>query len=54
MMTPQMMSFPNFIREAEQTTRPLDHAFPPLKVEHKYKSVYERAGFDVINRLVQV
>lgn len=46
-MTPQMMSFPNFIREAEQTTRPLDHAFPPLKVEHKYKSVYERAGFDV-------
>lgn len=25
----------------------MDSAFPPFKVEHRYKGVYERAGFDV-------
>lgn len=46
-LSPQMMSFPKFIRKSEQSTRGLDGAFPPFKIEHRYKSVYERAGFDV-------
>ena len=45
--SPQMISFPNFIRKSEQSPRSLDGAFPPFKIEHRYKSVYERAGFDV-------
>ncbi|KAL6454158.1 PXL1 Paxillin-like protein 1 [Candida maltosa Xu316] len=46
-MPPQMMSFPTFIRKKEQSPKALDGAFPPFKIEHRYKSVYERAGFDV-------
>ncbi|RCK57398.1 hypothetical protein Cantr_06898 [Candida viswanathii] len=46
-LSPQMSSFPKFIRKSEQSTRGLDGAFPPFKIEHRYKSVYERAGFDV-------
>ncbi|CAI5760568.1 unnamed protein product [Candida verbasci] len=42
-----MASFPTFIRQSEQSPRSLDNAFPPFKVEHRYKGVYERAGFDV-------
>lgn len=31
----------------DHPARPLDSAFPPFKAEHRYKGVYERAGFDV-------
>ncbi|KAG7662145.1 uncharacterized protein J8A68_004407 [[Candida] subhashii] len=42
-----MSSFPTYLRNNQQPTRPIDSAFPPFKIEHKYKGVYERAGFDV-------
>ncbi|RLV96493.1 Paxillin-like protein 1 [Spathaspora sp. JA1] len=42
-----MMSFPNFIRDTQQSSKPMESAFPPFKTEHKYKGVYERAGFEV-------
>ncbi|KAI5964459.1 hypothetical protein KGF57_000951 [Candida theae] len=42
-----MGSFPTFIREAQHSPRSLDSAFPPFNPVHKYKGVYERAGFDV-------
>lgn len=41
-----MQSFPKFLR-SEVTPRAQDSPFPPFKIEHRYKGVYERAGFDV-------
>lgn len=43
----QLRSFPNFFRADQPTRMPSDSPFPPLKVQHRYKGVYERAGFDV-------
>ncbi|ODV81897.1 uncharacterized protein CANTADRAFT_19503 [Suhomyces tanzawaensis NRRL Y-17324] len=40
-----MESFPKFLRS--DTHQFKDSAFPPFKVEHRYRGVYERAGFDV-------
>jgi len=45
--SPKMGSFPTFIRESEHSPRSLDSAFPPFNPSHKYRGVYERAGFDV-------
>ncbi|CCG24547.1 hypothetical protein CORT_0F03230 [Candida orthopsilosis Co 90-125] len=45
--SPKMGSFPTFIRESEHSPRSLDSAFPPFNPMHKYRGVYERAGFDV-------
>ncbi|KAI5969841.1 hypothetical protein CANMA_001131 [Candida margitis] len=45
--SPKMGSFPTFIRESEQSPRGIDSAFPPFNPVHKYRGVYERAGFDV-------
>ncbi|KAI5963072.1 uncharacterized protein KGF55_002864 [Candida pseudojiufengensis] len=42
-----MIQFPTFIRKAEQSPRSLESAFPPFNPQHKYRGVYERAGFDV-------
>ena len=41
-----MNSFPKFLR-SEPSPRVQDSAFPPFKIEHRYRGVYERAGFDV-------
>lgn len=42
----KLQSFPEYFR-SEPSPRVLDSAFPPFKVEHKYRGVYERAGFDI-------
>ncbi|KAG5419782.1 hypothetical protein I9W82_001662 [Candida metapsilosis] len=42
-----MESFPSFIRKAEHSPRSLDSAFPPFNPVHKYRGVYERAGFEI-------
>lgn len=39
-------TLPNYFKEA-QSPKILDSAFPPFKTEHRYRGVYERAGFDV-------
>lgn len=39
-------SFPKFLR-SEPSPKIQDSAFPPFKIEHRYRGVYERAGFDV-------
>lgn len=41
-----MQAIPKILK-AEHSPRVQDSAFPPFKVEHKYRGVYERAGFDV-------
>ena len=41
-----MNSIPKFPR-SEPSPRVQDSAFPPFKKEHRYRGVYERAGFDV-------
>lgn len=41
-----MQSIPKFLR-SEPSPRVQDSAFPPFKVEHRYRGVYERAGFEV-------
>lgn len=43
----KMMLFPKFIRGEQPHPRVQDSPFPPFKVEHRYRGVYERAGFDV-------
>lgn len=41
-----MQAIPKVLK-AEHSSRVQDSAFPPFKVEHKYRGVYERAGFDI-------
>lgn len=45
-METKLNSIPKFLR-LEPSPRVQDSAFPPFKIEHRYKGVYERAGFDV-------
>lgn len=40
-------SLPNYFRGEKSPMIQTDSPFPPLKVEHRYRGVYERAGFDV-------
>ncbi|CAH2353615.1 hypothetical protein CLIB1423_11S03752 [[Candida] railenensis] len=42
----RLESLPKYFR-AEPSPKIIDSAFPPFKVEHRYRGVYERAGFDV-------
>lgn len=48
-MEHKLQSLPKFIREEPGLSSPKfqDLAFPPFKIEHRYRGVYERAGFDV-------
>lgn len=48
-MTNKLQSLPKFIRDEPALSSPKfqDLAFPPFKIEHRYRGVYERAGFDV-------
>lgn len=39
-------TFPKYFR-GEPAPKLVDSAFPPLKTEHRYRGVYERAGFEV-------
>lgn len=43
---PNLNSFPRYFK-SEMSPLTKDSAFPPLKPEHRYRGVYERAGFDV-------
>lgn len=45
-MDSKLQSLPKFIR-SEPSPKVMDSAFPPFKIEHRYRGVYERAGFDV-------
>ncbi|WEJ97078.1 hypothetical protein PSN45_004626 [Yamadazyma tenuis] len=45
-MDSKLQSYPK-IRRSEPSPRVQDSAFPPFKTEHKYRGVYERAGFDI-------
>lgn len=42
----RLHSLPKFLR-SEPSPKIQDSAFPPFKIEHRYRGVYERAGFDV-------
>lgn len=43
----QLRSLPSYFRSDQPTRLGTDSPFPPLKVQHRYRGVYERAGFDV-------
>lgn len=43
----QLRSLPSYFRFDQSPMSASDSPFPPLKVEHRYRGVYERAGFDV-------
>lgn len=45
-MITKLQSLPNYYR-SEASPKVQDSAFPPFKIEHRYRGVYERAGFDV-------
>ncbi|GEQ67483.1 hypothetical protein JCM33374_g1148 [Metschnikowia sp. JCM 33374] len=43
----QQTSIPKHFRGEQSPVISMDSPFPPLKTEHRYRGVYERAGFDV-------
>lgn len=45
-MEPKLQTLPQYFKT--ETSPMIQHsAFPPFKIEHRYRGVYERAGFDV-------
>lgn len=45
-MEPKLQTLPHYFKT--ETSPMIQHsAFPPFKIEHRYRGVYERAGFDV-------
>lgn len=45
-MEPKLQTLPQYYKT--ETSPMIQHsAFPPFKIEHRYRGVYERAGFDV-------
>lgn len=46
----QLPSLPTCFRAQQSPMSHSDSPFPPLKTEHRYRGVYERAGFDVCYR----
>ena len=46
LMEPKLQTLPQYYKT--ETSPMIQHsAFPPFKIEHRYRGVYERAGFDV-------
>lgn len=45
-MQPKLQTLPSYF-QSEQAPTVQSSAFPPFKIEHRYRGVYERAGFDV-------
>lgn len=43
----QLRTLPSYFRSDQSPMSATDSPFPPLKTQHRYKGVYERAGFDV-------
>lgn len=43
----QLRSLPSYFQGEHSPMTSSDSPFPPLKTEHRYRGVYERAGFDV-------